>query len=349
MRAWLAAGCLVVGCGASTSDAGPPDSALDSEGGAASDATPFVPIAPELVLIDGVSQGNAVDAKGAAFTVDDVRVCIFDASNTGALFEYAAPDDVFLPNTNIAGVHRGGATDLGALKGGLTTVTLDIFSASDLQNDTSVSQDRTNYTCKAMTCIVGANCRPHVVVPNVVISAGKVNVVALLDDANATNVIAKQSAFDDHPYSGKPNSIYGGFVNHSGYGGSNDVDVYFGTTDGSEPNKGLWTPIVPDQAQPPLLVAGDDTGVLDSLGLRADAISGQQPASRFWQSLDSIAFVSDESVDPKTFYDVRKNFVIALVGDPKDPTSVLKDGGRDPNFDGRGLHFVAVAYAPSAP
>jgi hypothetical protein len=347
MRAWLVAACVRAGCGASTAQVNGQDASTGADSGMTDVGAPFTPIQPELIFIDGVSQGNAVDAKAAPFTIDDVRVCIFDSNNAVPLFTYALPDNVFLPSTNIAGIHRGGATDLGTLNSGTATVTLDIFSANDLQSDTAVSQDRTAYTCKAMTCTVGATCRPHVVIPNVTISAGKVNVIAVVDDANATSVIAKQSAFDDAAYAGTPNSIYGALVDHSGYGGTDDVNVYFGTSDGSEPNIPLSTPITRDQAHPPTKVADDDTGVLDSLGLRADAISGQQPASRFWQSLDSIAFVSDESVDPKTFYDVRKNFVIALVGDPKDSTSVAKNGGRDPAFDGRGLHFVAVAYAPT--
>jgi len=307
------------------------------------DASTNTPMGASIVLVDQILDSTMLLADDAGAVVfDDVRVCVFDASNQ-PLTTYAMPDDAPMPFTNYPGVSRGRGADLGSFPVG--AVTIDVFSAADLQADATWAQSRSSYTCAAIACAQGGTCRQFGSF-DVTLAEG-VNVLALGDDATSGHVKIAQAAFADVPFAGAPGELFGTVVNFSGWHDGNEVRALYGDwlNETGTPTT-LADPLAPHSAASPQKIATLTT--YDDLGLRFDEISGGQPFDHFGQSLDSIAFVSNPNVDPITFYAVRDNFVFALVGDPNDPTSVLQDDGRDVSFDGRGLHVVAIPYATPA-
>jgi len=302
-----------------------------------------------VVLVDGLVNGDTKDTTGASLTLDDVRVCIRNATTKAPITQYALPDSTTMPLTNYPGIHRGGGVDLGSIKS--FDVEVDVFSASDLAGDATWSSSRGNFTCQLIEQDQNSlPARPHARFS--VTLKGGVNVLALVDaadDAGAT-VGLEQRSFDDVTFAGAEGSLWGTVVDFSGWHAASQVGAYFGNpVDGSGPtNDAIVDPIDSKKTPSPHEIAKTIDGY-ETLGVRFDALSGGQPADRFGQSLDSIAFVSDAVVTPPEFYGVRANFVFALVGDPNDPTSVKNSGGRDPAFDGRGLHVVAVPYATPLP
>ncbi len=314
-----------------------PDGAADGFGLGATE--------PAIVFVDQIVDGTmelAGDAGVASF--DDVRVCIFDSTNQ-PLTKYAIPDDVPMPQTNYPGISRGRGVDLGsfATKG---SVTIDVFSAGDLQSDASWSTSRDAYECVAMACSQGATCQSYESFS--VSLTSNVNVLALGDDSATGHVKIAQTNFTDVPFGAPPGNLVGTVANFSGWHDTNNVDVVYGDwTSTSGTSTTIKNPLAPVLADPPAQIAVLTT--YDDIGLRFDAFSGGQLFDHFGQSLDSIAFVSNPNVDPITFFAVRSNFIFALVGDPNDPTSVQANGGRDITFDRRGLHVVAIPYATPAP
>ena len=173
------------------------------------------------------------------------------------------------------------------------------------------------------------------------LTLGAVNVVALVDKSGDVGLV--QRSFGDVVYNGGPSSIYGTVLDVSGWQSSATVSVSYG-----DPTKSgglaLVATLNPQATVPPVQIAKDLTGYED-VGIRFDAAGVDGGGARFGQSLDSIAYVSNPAVTPPAFFDVRENFVFALVGNPADTTSVLQNGGRNPTFDGAGLHIVAIPYA----
>jgi hypothetical protein len=297
--------------------------------------------ASSLVFVNGLVNGSATDQNGAPIVLDDVRVCVVTGTKS-----YALPDSAPMPLTNYAGVQRGRGADLGKVSPG--NVVLQIYRASELAADAAWVADRSSFTCQTIGCVgLGLPCIRHVTVSASLVPG--VNVVALVDalvDAQSS-VSLEATSFTDTGFGGSPGELWGTFVDFSGWQSGFEIGAYYGNyVDGAGTNTTLVDPLVKPPITPKLVAT---LTTYDDLGVRFDAWSGGHAFARFGQSLDSIAFVSNATVTPPAFYDVRKNFVFALVGDPNDPTSVQLDGGRNPQFDGRGLHVVAIPYATPQP
>jgi hypothetical protein len=357
---WLLGGLLLAGldatvaCSAASTDHGTPDDAsLDVANG---DEIPIgvgdgkAPLGhwPAILLVDGLGAGAATATNGAALTLDDVRVCVFD-SNDKPVTTYAKPDDTPMPFANYPGVRLGRGVDLGSYAiPDSGVVTIDVFRAEDLSDDAVWSTSRQNYTCASIACNSGPSCKTHAEVS--VTLGDDVNVVALLDSTSdgGVGIEARNAIFLDPNYNGAPGSLYAGFVDFSGWHSGEMVAAkrYDDMGDAGPLVTSLVDQLQPDVATMPALVTDDVASSYDGAGIRFEANGG---ANVFSQSFDSIAYVTNPTLDPPTFYGIRENFVFALVGDPADATSVLNDGGRDPGFDGRGLHFIAVPYASPEP
>jgi hypothetical protein len=300
---------------------------------------------PAMVLVDGLVNGTATDTTGAAITLGDVRVCIFDSTGTTPLTQYAKPDDTPMPLANYPGARRGGGVDLGSfLATTPTTVTIDVFRAADLAGDAVWQPKRAAYTCTNISCDTGSlPCVPHARFSATL--DDDVNVIGLVD--GTSGVEAHSSFFPDKPFNGAPGSIYGGVVNFTGFGAGSSVSATYADLGdaGSSTGGTLISVNVTSDASAPVPVTST-VASYDGDGIRFDATDA---GASFSQSLDSIGYVTNPTLDPPTFWSVRANFVFALVGDPNDPTSVLSNGGRDPAFDGRGLHVTAIPYASPEP
>ncbi len=290
-----------------------------------------------LVFVNGLVNGNATDQNGAPIVLDDVRVCVATSGTS-----YALPDSAPMPLTNYAGIQRGRGVDLGKASPG--DVTLEIYRAAELAADAAWVTDRSAFTCQTMSCVgTGLPCIRHVTITG---SLGPgVNVVALVDAQSGVKL--ETTSFTDLTFGGSTGELWGTFVDFSGWHSTSELGAYYGNfVDGAVTNVTLVDPLVKPPITPKLVAA---LSTYDDLGIRFDAWSGGHAFDRFGQSLDSIAFVSNATLTPPAFYGVRENFVFALVGDPNDPTSVQNLGGRDPQFDGRGLHVVAIPYATPQP
>lgn len=66
-------------------------------------------------------------------------------------------------------------------------------------------------------------------------------------------------------------------------------------------------------------------------------------------SLADIQRVSNPSVLPSDFFVGAHRYVFVLVGDPSVQNQLYVDGGLNPQFDGTGLHVVAISTAPAPP
>ncbi len=318
-------------CGSENHSSYNPDAATLADGGL--DAFPSQATYPNIVFVDGLVAGHTVDTKGAPLDLTDVRVCIYDAANN-AITPYAIPDDAPLPLTNYPGVHRGGGIDLGAMRA--TGLVLHVFNATDLSEDAAWVSNRQDFACGLIACEQQPTCKPHVTLQATL--PKDINVIALVDQAGdgGGSVGLKVSGYEDTGYAGVPGSLYGGVVNFTTVSASTASYSAGGATQSI-----IASNLLPDTATSPVLVTMQ-LGSYDTYGV------GFQGTTTFWQSLDSIAFVTNQTIDPPTFYGVRKNFVFALIGDPTD-MSVFSNGGRNPSFDGTGLHIVAVPYAEPPP
>jgi hypothetical protein len=338
----------VVACGSDRSGANDADAAgppYNEDAGGGTDAFSSQSLEPSIVLVDGLVLGAANDTAGKPLTLDDVRVCLHNGSNGAAITPHALPDAMPMPLTNYAGVQRGGGIDLGNVA--VASVRVDVYSAADLASDAAWvdSKTRQTYECQTMSCNTGSlPCRAHA--SFTVTLTPQINVLALVDDEVAGVKVARAS-FDDVPFAGAVNDLWGTVMDFSGWHKGSPVGAFFGNfTDGSGQSDTIANPLVAAPSAPAKI---GSLGTYDGAGVRFDSFSGQQPFDRFGQSLDSIAFVSNPAVSPPDFYGVRENFVVALVGDPTDPASALVNGGRNPKWDGRGLHIVAVPYATQRP
>jgi len=312
----------------------PPDAALQA----------FI---PSLVFVDALVIGEATSTSGKPLQLDDVRVCVRDQSAAANKFlsDHALPFDRPIPLTNYVGLQNGSGIDLGAAAG---AVDIDVYSAFDLRNDTVWSPDPSE-TCASMAACSGSSCVARVRLS--VVLAGNMNVVALVDDnsgdAGSSGVKTRVASFDDVEYSGTLGSIQGTIVDLSDWHAGQTIGAFYGNwQDASGTNVEIMKPLAKDTATKPGPIA-TTIDSYETLGLRFDQ-DGSQPDT-FGQSLDSIAYVASPTVTPPAFYAVRENFVFALVGDPNDPGSVNFQGGRNPQFNRKGLHIAAIPYASPRP
>jgi hypothetical protein len=338
---------LVAACGSSPSagpggDAGTEDAPLGTpDAGGADTGSALFPSylkGPGLVFIDGLVTGTTTVS---GLQLDDVRVCIRSTADNSFLTTYAVPDQTPMPLASYPGVRLGGGVDLGQFQA--QQVTLDIYRAGAIAADSAWAspEARTDYACKKMNCTGGLPCQPHVSLP-VTLEAGAMNVIALVDGVG--DVTIRQRAFSDVEYQGVPSSLFGTVMDVSGWKSGATISVFYGVFPGSDPSdKELVPALDPQSTHVPMELTNSIKGY-EGYGVRFDAAS-DGGGSQFAQSLDSIAYVSSPAVTPPAFFGVRENFVFALVGNPSDTTSALQNGGRNPLFDGTGLHIVAIPYA----
>ena len=315
-------------CGAanpSSSDAGR-DDAGTPEAGFGADAGPN-PRAfwPSVVLIHGATADSAPSSAGGTLNLADMRVCIYDSVKNQPLYPYALPDKSPMPLASYPGVRRGGGIDLGGF-GFKGDVDVYVFSANDLSGDAAWEPDaqRTGYDCNTITCENDQKpCYPHVKLHASI--SGDVAALGVVDGTTGLQALAVQ--LEETPYSGAPGSLHGAFVALSAWHAGESLSALYDTGPAIGPLP-TGAQLVTDQ------IASYET----------DDVSFVAPTDQFTQSLDSIAFVSDPTLAPPDFYGVRENFVFALVGDPAATQSVQQNGGRDPAFDGKGLHVAAIPY-----
>ncbi len=305
-------------------------------------ATPTTPTQPALVLINGIGTSTYELTTGTELQFQDVRVCLFNG--TTPLTPYAIPDDHVMPFTNYVGVERGRGLDLGSFNTS-GTITVNVFNASDLANDSAWAPSRAGNDCKSITCDSTFPCRAHAAFQAPL--TNDVTLLGLVDDTNSGHVKLAPVGFEDNAFAGAEGDLWGTVVNLAGWQSGLTVGSFYmkGTA-----SQALMDPLTPNTAAKPALISNlSSPSSYDGASVSFVAESGQQPFDQFAQTLDSIAFVSNPNVDPITFYDVRQNFVFALIGDPSDETSVLLDNGRNYKFDGTGLHIIAVPYATPRP
>ncbi len=317
-------------------DAAPEVNISNGEGG------PQVSYVPSLVLVDALVVGSATWPLGP-FQLDDVRVCIHDQSADEMTFltAHAQPYDRVIPLTNYVGLQNGSGIDLGAIT--TPAIDIDVYPASLLRNDAAWAPNDSE-TCAKISCTdKGPTCVPHVRLSLTL--SDTVDVIALVDDTSGdggTGVKARAASFVDQAFDGKPDQIFGTVVDLSDWHAGETVGAYYGDWQTSGAGAPLAVPLLKDSAASPTPIAMTIDSY-EKLGLRFDETT-EQPFDTFGQSLDSIAYVADPTVTPPTFYGVRENFVFALIGDPND-TTVIAQGGRDPQFDRKGLHVAAIPYA----
>jgi hypothetical protein len=343
--AWLGT-LLLLACGSSSAGPPPDDGGIknsDHETGpdAGGDAIPLAPV-PTLVFVDGVVDGTTQSTSGLFLELGDVRVCVFDVAKSAFVTQHPLPYDAPMPLTNYPGLRQGTGMDFGTQP---TQVRLDIYSATGgLETDAVWSQ--TSHTCLNDECDGGGPpCFPHVSL-TVTLDLG-VNVVALVDDPSAdggATVKLLKATFADKTFAGAESSLSGTVVNFSGWPAGGAIGAFYGdpSTDAGADTT-ISSSLAADTSPPPDQIAANIGGDYDTHAIYFDQL--QQPFERFGQTLDSIAYVANAAVSPTVFYDVRENFVFALVGDPNDTSGVQLNGGRNPQFNRRGLHIAAVPYA----
>jgi hypothetical protein len=353
--AYLGLGGLIVlaaaACGAEGPQSHPDASDADvknngPDGGEGPPEAGFNAVVPSLVFIDGLVSGFATNTFGQPLQLADVRVCVFDVGKNAYITQHAAPYSTPMPLTNYPGIRQGSGVDLGAAS---SQVRIDVFSADDLSGDAAWSPD-TQLVCQQIACNKqGVPCKAHVSFP--VTLGGDVNVVALVDDNTdgGVGVNVATASFEYKNYAGDPGSLWGTVIDFSTWHASETIGAFYGDWQtGAGDDVQIANPLFKNKGLPPQQITGAIASY-ETQGIRFDQFSGQQPFDRFGQSLDSIAYVANAAVSPTVFYDVRQNFVFALIGDPNDPTSVLANGGRDPQFERTGLHIAAIPYAQPKP
>jgi len=330
-------GILGASCGSSASfsfpdagvDGGGSSSGSPDAGGVDAGATPGTngPFKPAVVFVNGLVNG----AAAANFTLGDVRICVEGVT------QYALPDDQPMPLANYPGVGVGQGIDLGVLPNLPATATIDVFNASDLASDAAWTSQRLD--CSVITCSqdAGPTCKNHVTLQ--VALAQAVNLVVLRDAAQGVEL---RTTPLDASYTGTPGTIQAQIASFAGWHVADDVVADFGEVQQKTPSITLTPFLGSDVASSTstLVVPGQS---YEDYGVWLTQLVDGAPGDTFAQSLGSIQWVSDPTTAPSTFYDVRENYALVLVGDPSN--LLLATNGRDPSFDGRALHVVAVPFA----
>jgi hypothetical protein len=102
------------------------------------------------------------------------------------------------------------------------------------------------------------------------------------------------------------------------------VSVFPGSGDGGLPNNLPWPGTVTLEGTTPVPVPGDVIAI---------PLSGIFQLSR-WD-------LSTASAGGGAQFSAGQNYTFILVGDPEAAQIVLADGGANPAYDGRGVHFLA--------
>ena len=320
----------VQACGSAAPNGGtPPDGSFGQDRDADPDAKQVAtPSQPSAVLVNGLVKGVAA----ADLTLTDVRICLPGAN-------YPLPDDRAMPLANYPGVGVGQGIDLGPVSPTNGMLTVDVFNASDLQYDATWQQQR--QTCSQITCSTGAACKKHVEL-QVPVDGQAVNLLVLVDAAQGVEV---RQATLDGKYSGTPGAVSVQVANFSGWHDGQEVNANFGQTNHSGNVTPIANPLAPSQASTPTTTVPVPDLDYEGYGVWFTQTTGGQTADTFGQSLGSIQWASNPTTAPTSFYDVRKNFALVLVGNPSD--TLLMTNNRAPTFDGRALHIVAVPFEGS--
>lgn len=261
-----------------------------------------------LVLVNGLIGGGS---KG----YDDVRVCIDGVANP-------LPDAVPMPMTNYPGVGRGTGIDLGMAPPSLT---VHVFRATTLQADAAWADNR-------VACISWLAKNTHTSIP--VTLLGGPTLVVLVDDPLGPDGIQARTGALPASYEGTRDSLQ-------------LVTAEFSTL----AKKGESFRATLDQRS----AGSGETGVLSAAPLAFSSTGGVQDAllrfervdatnavtASFAQTLGSVQFLSDPTTTTSTYFDRRTNFALVLLGDATKP--VAQDE-KNLQFDGKGLHAVAVPY-----
>jgi hypothetical protein len=324
--ACAAACALVVGalaaCSASSSSLGPVDQGQPEAGvvkaedaGDAGDgaetsdasATPKIPAEPSLVLVNGL-----IDAGQTG--LDDIRVCIDSR-------QYALPDAVPMPMSNYPGIGRGTGVDLGAAA---YSVTLRVFRAVDLRTDAAWSTRTTCTSWESMATFTTLTLN----------LGGGPNLVVLVDDPNGTGGIGARIGSLPQDYAGGKDSLQMVPAEFSTFAKSGStLHVLVNGIELGSGASGVLAPI---------------PYALSTLGPSFDATKvrferrGADAATVFFeQTLGSAQFLADPTTTTASYFDRRSNYAFVLLGDATNPVAA---DAKDLQFNGKGLHVVAVPY-----
>ena len=80
---------------------------------------------------------------------------------------------------------------------------------------------------------------------------------------------------------------------------------------------------------------------LDSIKIRFERTGPDAATGLFEQTLGSVQFLADPTTTPAVYFDKRLNYAFVLLGDATKPVAT---DARDPQFNGKGLHVVAIPY-----
>jgi hypothetical protein len=81
---------------------------------------------------------------------------------------------------------------------------------------------------------------------------------------------------------------------------------------------------------------------LDGAKIRFDRGPTDGAPAFFEQTLGSVQFLADPTTTTASYFDQRKNYAFVLLGDASKPVTT---DAKDLQFDGKGLHVVAIPYA----
>ena len=262
-----------------------------------------------LVLVNGL-----VDAGKPA--LDAVRVCI-------AGKPHPLPDAVPMPMTNFPGIPRGTGVDLGAAD---TTVTLRVFRAIDLRTDAAWSA-RTS-------CDSWAGLADNTMLTLTNLLPGP-NLAVLVDDPKGTNGIGAKTAALPAQYSGQKDTLQMVAADYSTFATGGEV-VHVSVQGAAV---GFGTAGMLSSAPYGFSTLGV---TLDGAKIRFDRGATDGAAAFFEQTLGSVQFLADPTTTTATYFDQRTNYAFVLLGDASKPVTT---DAKDLQFDGKGLHVVAIPYA----
>lgn len=281
-----------------------------------------------VVLVNGLTSRS----DSGINDYQDVRVCF------GALGAAALPKTGTMPLSNYPGVARGRGVDLGAIDQVPTQGSeLHVF-------DANVVHGKADDACPALLAPSGGGSAAHQTLKFDQPLLGGKHYLLVLTEANGSmslHVAALEDQYTGSSDGGTPAPVLAQFGLFSSWTkGPFSVQLQ----DNGAPIKVLATGVsqnVVVSAAEAISIPSTPSYDSRSLAFSPD-VAGPSPAELV-QSLASIQYVSDPTTNPLAFFDRRQRFVFVAVGDPND-LSVLVNGGRNPAFEGSGLHIVAVPY-----